>query len=148
MLRFLPALALAFALLPSTHAAEIGELSSRCSSQPTGAQPVDGTTATEAQMRSMRDEVQTFVDASQQFIDCVTLYADSEDGKKLSTGDKQRLAKLITQVADEKEEVGCDFQKQLDAYNRRNGLKPVEFDQVCIDRFAKQQKTAPAPKTP
>ncbi len=97
-------------------------------------------------MKALRGEVQAFVNTAQEYISCVSLYADSA-AKKLSEQDTKSLMKIITQIADEKEEVGCGFQKELDVYNRKHGLKPVDFDQVCIERFAKQG-TAPAPKTP
>jgi hypothetical protein len=122
-------------------------LSSRCSSQPTGTLQVDGKTASEAQMKAVRDEVQTFVNVAQDYISCVSLYADSAS-KTLSPPDKQKLLNIIAQVADEKEEVGCGFQQELDAYNKKHGLKPVEFDQVCLDRFARAGTGGPAPKTP
>ena len=98
-------------------------------------------------MKAVRDEVQSFVDVAQDYISCVSLYSET-DTKNLKPQDKQKLLAIIAQVADEKEDVGCGFQKQLDAYNRKHGLKPVEFDQVCVDRFAHQQQSAPAPKTP
>ena len=147
MLRFVSALAFAALMIVPAHATEIADLSSRCSSQPMGTLQVDGATATEAQMTAVHDEVQSFVDVAQDYISCVSLYSET-DTKNLKPQDKQKLLAIIAQVADEKEDVGCGFQKQLDAYNRKHGLKPVEFDQVCVDRFAHQQQSAPAPKTP
>jgi hypothetical protein len=146
MLRFISGLAFSLVIILPAHAAEVGELSSNCSAEPSGPLPIDGMTATEEQMKSLRAEVQAFVNAAQEYISCVSLYSDSA-AKKLSQQDTKRLAKIIDQVADEKEEVGCGFQKELDVYNRKHGLKPVDFDQVCVERFARQG-IGPAPKTP
>jgi hypothetical protein len=145
MLRFACGLAFAIVMILPAHTAEVRDLSSNCSAQPDGPLPLDGATATEAQMKALRGEVQTFVNTAQDYVTCVSLYAESV--KNLSEQDRNKLVKIIAQVVDEKEEVGCGFQKQLDVYNRKHGLKPVEFDQVCIERFAKQG-TGPAPKTP
>jgi len=147
MLRFFSALAFAVAMLVPAHATEVADLSSRCSAQPTGTLQVDGAKATEEQMKAVRAEVEAFMSTAQDYISCVSLYSEG-DAKTLSPQDKQKLMGIIARVADEKEEVGCGFQKQLDIYNRKHGLKPVEFDQICIDRFAHDQQNAPAPTTP
>lgn len=154
MLRLISALAFAVALIAPAHAAEVADLSSRCSSQPSGTLTIDGNKATEDQMRAVREEVQTFVNVAQDYISCVSLYAEASK-KTLTPADKQKLVNIIAQVADEKEEVGCNFQKQLDLYNKKHGLGPVEFDQICVDRFAAERAAAgtatpapPAPKTP
>jgi hypothetical protein len=147
MLRLISGLAFVLAMIAPAHAADVAGLSDRCSAQPMGTLEVDGNKATEAQMKAVRDEVQTFVNVAQDYISCVSLYADAAS-KTLSASDKQKLLNIVAQVADEKEEVGCGFQKQLDFYNKKHGLKPVDFDQICLDRFARQQTAAPAPKTP
>lgn len=144
MLRLVSGLAFALVMIAPAHAADVAELSSRCSSQPFGTLTVDGAKATEAQMRAVREEVQAFVNVAQDYISCVSLYADASQ-KTLTPADKQKLLNIISQVADEKEEVGCNFQKQLDIYNKKHGLKPVEFDQICIDRFAAEVKPGTVP---
>ena len=137
MLRAVGALVLiVFLSWPAARAEEIAELNSRCSTMPAGPIEVDGSRASDAEMRAMRDEVQSFVNAAQDYITCVTLYADS-DKKTLTAPEKQKLLKIVAQVADEKEEVGCTFQKQLDLYNRKHDLVPVEFDEICVARFAR-----------
>ena len=146
MLRLASGLVLVMAMIAPAHA-EVADLASRCSSQPMGTLAIDGSKATEAQMKAVRDEVQTFVNVAQDYISCVSLYAEASS-KTLSPADKQKLLNIVAQVADEKEEVGCGFQKQLDVYNKKHGLKPVEFDQVCLDRFARAGTGDPAPKTP
>ena len=152
MLRLISGLAFILALIVPAHAASIADLKDRCSAQPMGTLEIDGAKATAEQMKAVREEVQTFVNVAQDYISCVSLYADAES-KTLSAGDKQKLLNIIAQVADEKEEVGCGFQKQLDVYNKKHNLPGVEFDQICIDRFARAAaaaptKPAPAPKTP
>jgi hypothetical protein len=154
MLRLISGLAFALALITPAQAASVSDLKDRCSAQPMGTLEIDGSKATEAQMKAVREEVQTFVSVAQDYISCVSLYADAES-KTLPAPDKQKLLNIIAQVADEKEEVGCGFQKQLDIYNRKHNLPGVEFDQICIDRFARAGTAAgtpatpaPAPKTP
>lgn len=145
MLRLLLGLACAAVMVVPAHA-DIPKLSDSCSIQPSGTQEVDGANATEGQMKAARQDVQTFVDAAQEYITCVSLYIEST--KKLPPPDRQRLVGVIAQVADEKEAVGCAFQKELDVYNRKHGLDAVEFDPVCVDRFAREGTTTPASKTP
>jgi len=152
MLRLISGLAFILALIAPAHAGSIADLKDRCSAQPMGTLEIDGAKATEAQMKAVREEVQTFVNVAQDYISCVSLYADAES-KTLSAGDKQKLLNIIAQVADEKEEVGYGFQKQLDIYNKKHNLPGVEFDQICVERFARAAASAPAkpgaaPKTP
>jgi hypothetical protein len=145
MLRLVSGLAFILALIVPAHAESIADLKDRCSAQPTGTLEIDGATATAEQMKAVREEVQTFVNVAQDYISCVSLYANAET-KTLSAGDKQKLLNVVAQVADEKEEVGCNFQKQLDVYNKKHNLPGVEFDQICLDRFARAG-TAPASTT-
>ena len=154
MLRFAFGLAFALAMIAPAQAADVADLSSRCSSQPSGTLTIDGSKATDAEMRAVREEVQTFVNVAQDYISCVSLYAEASK-KTLSPADKQKLLNIVAQVADEKEEVGCNFQRQLDVYNKKHGLAAVEFDQICLDRFAAEKAAAgtaatpaPAAKTP
>ncbi len=149
MLRFISALAfLAVAITPS-HAADVAGLNGSCSAQPNGTLVVDGNKASEAQMKAVRAEVEAYMNAAQDYISCVSLYSAADENKKtLSPADKQKLLKIISQVADEREEVGCGFQKQLDVYNKKHGLAGVDFDQVCLDRFAKEAPQPGAPKAP
>ena len=144
MLRLISGLAFALIMIAPAHAADVADLSNRCSSQPSGTLSVDGSKATEAQMKAVREEVQTFVNVAQDYISCVSLYAEASK-KTLTPADKQKLVSIIAQVADEKEEVGCNFQKQLDIYNKKHGLAAVEFDQICLDRFASEAKPGMAP---
>ena len=145
MLRLVFGLAFALAIFAPAQAADVAGLSGRCSSQPSGTLQVDGSKATEAEMKAVREEVQSFVNVAQDYISCVSLYAEA-DKKTLTPADKQKLLNIVAQVADEKEEVGCGFQKQLDIFNKKHGLAGVEFDQVCLDRFARAatQSTTPA----
>jgi hypothetical protein len=136
MLRLISGLAFVLALIVPAHAESIGDLKDRCSAQPMGTLEVDGSKATAEEMKAVREEVQTFVNVAQDYISCVSLYANAET-KTLSAADKQKLLNIVAQVADEKEEVGCSFQKQLDIYNKKHNLPGVEFDQICLDRFAR-----------
>jgi hypothetical protein len=146
MLRLASGLVFVVAMIAPAHA-DVADLSSRCSSQPSGTLQIDGAKATAEQMKAVREEVQAFMGVAQDYVSCVSLYAEASS-KTLTPADKQKLLNIIAQVADEKEEVGCGFQKQLDVYNRKHKLKPVEFDQICLDRFARQGTGAPASNTP
>jgi hypothetical protein len=154
MLRLISSLAFIVALVAPAQAAGIADLKESCSAQPIGTLMVDGSKASEAQMKAVRDEVQAFVDVAQDYISCVSLYANAQS-KTLSASDKQKIVQILARVADEKEEVGCGFQRELNIYNKKHNLPGVEFDQICIDRFAREGKPAgtsetpaPAPKTP
>jgi hypothetical protein len=136
MLRLVTGLALVLAFMAPARADEVSGLRDRCSARPSGTLQVDGAKATEAQMKAVRDEVAQFMTAADDYVACVSLYANA-DAKTLSPADKQKLLNIVGQVVDEKEEVGCGFQKQLDVYNKAHKLPGVEFDQICLDRFAR-----------
>ena len=94
------------------------EILDKCGSIPYGPTIVmDAKTATKEEMQNAKEDVQTFIAQSDAYQECLLKLADSL-GPRLTDNDKRILGAAIDRSQQEKEALGNDYNKLVDAYNK------------------------------
>ena len=94
------------------------EILEACGSLPYGPTIVmDAKTATKEEMETAKSDVVAFITQSDSYQECLDKLA-TKLGERLSDNDKRLLGAAITRSQQEKEALGNDYNKLVDAYNK------------------------------